>query len=46
MTSLIYAENFEFENPTIVEGKQSKQTVTARVVFLYQVLLGIASYTE
>ena len=46
MTSLIYVENFEFENPTTVEGKQSKQTVTARVVFLYQVLLGIASYTE
>ena len=26
MTSLIYVEKFEFENPTIMEDKQCKQT--------------------
>ena len=26
LTSLIYAEKFEFENPAITEDKQSKQT--------------------
>ena len=26
LTSLIYAEKFEFENPAIVEDKQCKQT--------------------
>ena len=26
MTSLIYAEKFEFENPAIIENKQYKQT--------------------
>ena len=26
MTSLIYAEKFEFENPAVMEDKQCKQT--------------------
>ena len=32
MTSLIYAEKFEFENPAIMEDNQCKQTVRFSVM--------------
>ena len=32
LTSLIYTEKFEFENPAILEGKQCKQTERFSVI--------------